>query len=135
MKNRQSPLPQSYPAKQWYWQDFSAAGGWLKRAAAVAADGRLPLLSLLAYLLGRAPLVPGIYPFGLAAVMTALKLRGPLAGFIVLVFAARGMTAQLPSSTVQYWFLVGSLTCGAAVLPYFAKLRTGSAQPLPSLPY
>jgi len=104
---------------------FRLLAGWLKRAAAVAADGRLPLLSLLAYLLGRAPLVPGIYPFGLAAVMTALKLRGPLAGFIVLVFAARGMTAQLPSSTVQYWFLVGSLTCGAAVLPYFAKLRTG----------
>ncbi|NLJ67905.1 MAG: stage II sporulation protein E [Firmicutes bacterium] len=99
--------------------------GWLRSLAGLMLQGRLPLLSLLAYLLGRAPLVPGIYPFGMALLTNALKYQGPLAGLVVLFFAAHGMAARLPSSSLQYWCLTGALTCGAAVLPYSRKLGLG----------
>ncbi len=99
--------------------------GWFKGFTAVMVQGKLPLLSLLAYLLGRAPLVPEVYPFGMALMTTILKVRGPLAGFIVLFFASHGMAARLSTSTVHYWSLIGVITCAAALLPNFRKPRIG----------
>ena len=98
---------------------------WLKNFITMMVQGKLLLLSLLAYLLGRAPLVPEVYPFGMALMTIVLGARGPLAGFIVLFFASHGMAARLPSSTVHYWCLVGGIACAAALLPHFRKVRIG----------
>ena len=84
---------------------------WIRSMLVVVIQGKLIVFSLLAYLLGRAPLVPGVHPFGLALFTMVLKSHGPLAGLLILFCCSHGMATRLSAQVSQYWLLVGVATC------------------------
>jgi stage II sporulation protein E len=95
---------------------------WIRSMLLVVIKGKLVMFSLLAYLLGRAPLVPGVHPFGLALFTVILKYHGPLAGFLILFSTSHGMATGLSAEVTQYWLLVGAITCWLVGWPLSSKI-------------
>ena len=85
----------------------------------------IAFFSLLAYLLGRAPLVPGVHPFGMALFLVMLKQSGPIASLLILFCASHGMATGMSASEAQYWGMVGLVVWCVASLPTGYKGRLG----------
>ncbi|NMB45447.1 MAG: stage II sporulation protein E [Firmicutes bacterium] len=98
---------------------------WMRNMVMAAIHGRMAIFSLVAYLLGRAPLVPGVHPFGLALFAVMLERNGPLAGFVILLCVSYGMAARLPTGAAQYWGLVGTIACWIVSWPMGRKMSLG----------
>ena len=96
---------------------------WIRAILVEAVHGRLVIFSLLAYVLGRAPLVPEVYPFGLALFAAMLRRKGPLASFVLLLCASHGMATHVPSGAAKYWWLVGIVTWCISGLPLWRSAR------------
>lgn len=75
------------------------------------------LFNVLVYVLGRAPLVQGVYPFGLALFTVVLYRSGPLAGCISLCLACLGMGTRIAGPYTWYWVIAGVVTCCIAATP------------------
>lgn len=98
---------------------------WIRGTLVAITRGRLVLFSLLAYLLGRAPLVPEVHPFALALFTVVLKRNGPLAGLLILLCGSHGMAAKLSAGVAQYWLLVGTVTAWVVSWPLGRRVRLG----------
>lgn len=95
----------------------------LWRLASPLLNGGVLLLMILAYLLGRAPLVPGVHPFGMALLAVVLATGEPIEGLVVLFCATHGMATRLPGAVSQYWLLIGFITWCLAGLSLPRKVQ------------
>ncbi|NLK08676.1 MAG: stage II sporulation protein E [Firmicutes bacterium] len=87
----------------------TAAFAWdkLKGLVKLVFHRRLFILGPLAYLLGRAPFVPGIYPFGMAFFVVVVRRLPALASVLILALAGCGMGVNIPPPETYYWVVSG----------------------------
>lgn len=100
-------------------------GAGLRSFGAAVFEGQLLVYGPLAYLLGRAPLVPGVYPFGMALFAVLVRQSRPLVSLAVLILARYGMATGMPIMESAYWGMTGAVLWFVASSPMGYKGRVG----------
>ena len=100
-------------------------GAGLKGLWGAVHEGQLLIYGPLAYLLGRAPLIPGVYPFGMALFVVLVRQSRPLVSLIILLLTRYGMATGMSVMESGYWGMVCAILWLVANLPMGYRGRIG----------